>query len=248
MSALALAADGREVTFSDNNPPPADPFDATKVHADDLLDQARAVTAVTSAAQLEAVEKLAEELKDAASLLEDMRVERKKPHDEAISEIQATFNVYLAPLTNKTVKGKIPLALDALKKAKEPWLKELEDKRLAEAAAAQKKAAEAAEAARQALQAAAPEDMEAREEAEVLISVAQTAARVAARTTTAATRGSGLRSYWTPELTDSMAALRHYMVARPEALREFLLEQARKDIQASIHTIPGFTITEERRA
>lgn len=246
MTALAQAADGREVTFSDNQPP-VDPFDATKVHTDDLLDQARGVTAVTTAEQLESVKALEDELKAAADLLEKQRVAKKKPLDDEIAEIQTQFNVYLAPLKN-VVKGKIPLALDALKKAKEPWLKALEDKRLAEVAAAQKKAADAAEAARLAIQAAAPEDMEAREEAEVLVSAALTASRVATRTTTAASAGTGLKSVWTPQVTDITKALIHYTQTRREVVEAFLLDLARKDCAGAIRTIPGFVVTEERVA
>lgn len=225
-----------------------DPFDALKIHADDLLDQARTIAAVENEDQLKALEDLAAELNGAADALEAERVTRKKPHDDAIAEIQATFNVYLAPLTNKTVKGKIPLALDAIKKAKEPYLQEQERQRRAEAERVRREAEEAARVAAEAARAAAGEDMESREEAEVLVVEAQALARNATRAETAATRGSGLRSYWVPELTDAMAALKHYIADRPDELKAWLMDQARKDVARAIRTIPGFSITEERRA
>jgi len=231
-----------------HNNPPADPFDALAVHADDLIDNARGVTPVTSAEQLAAVDTLAGELKDAADLLEKMRVEKKKPLDEQIADIQATFNIYLAPLTNKTVKGKIPLALDALKKAKEPWLQEQDRLRREAAEAARLKAEEAARIAAEAARAAPVEDLEAREEAEALIQSAAALQRNATRAETATTRGTGLRSFWVPELLDPMAALKHYMTNRPDELRAWLTDQARKDVAASIRTIPGFAVNEERRA
>lgn len=244
MTADIAPAAGREVAFSDNAP---DPFTANKIHADDLLDQARGVTTVTTAEQLAAVKALEGDLKDAADLLEKLRVEKKKPLDDQIADIQTTFNVYLAPLTNKTVKGKIPLALDALKKAKEPWLQEQDRIKREAAEKARQAAEEAARVAAEAARAASVEDLEAREEAEALIQSAAAAQRNANRAEKATTTGTGLRSYWVPELTDAMAALKFYMVNRPDALKEFLLAQARIDIAASIRVIPGFTISEERR-
>jgi len=234
-------------TIGHNNPPP-DPFDALAVHANDLIDQARGVTAVTSSDQLAAVDTLAGELKDAADLLEKMRVEKKKPLDEQIAEIQATFNVYLAPLTNKSVKGKIPLALDALKKAKEPWLQEQDRIRREAAEAARLKAVEAARIAAEAARAAPVEDLEAREEAEALIQSAAALQRNASRAETATTKGTGLRSYWVADLVDPMAALKHYMATRPDDLKAWLNEMARKDVAGPIRTIPGFEVREERRA
>lgn len=245
MSALAPATD-REVTFSDNMPP--DQFAALKIHADDLLDQARSITVVSNEDQRQALDKLDEDLTKAAKLLEDLRVERKTPHDDAITEIQNTFNPYLAPLTNKTVKGKIPLARDALKKAKEPYLQKLEDDRLAAVKKAQDDAAEAARVALEASRAAAPEDIEAREDAEVLIVQAQTLQRTATRAVASVSRGSGLKSIWTPEITDANAALLHYAKRRPDDLMAVLLDLAREEIRAGLRTIPGFTITEKRVA
>lgn len=231
-----------------HNGAPADPFDALSVHADDLIEQARTIAAVTTADQLKAVDDLAGDLKDAADELEKVRIARKKPLDEAIAEIQATFNVYLAPLTNKTVKGKIPLALDAIKKAKEPYLQEQERLRREEAERVRKAAEEAARIAAEAARAAPGEDMEAREEAEVLVVQAQAMARNAARAEAATTKGTGLRSYWSAELVDPMAALKHYMATAPEDLKAWLNEMARKDVLAGKRTIPGFTVSEERRA
>lgn len=235
-------------TAGHNNPPADDPMVALTIHADDLLEQVRTITAVSDAAQLEAVNALADDLKDAADALEAERVARKKPLDDAIAAIQATFNVYLAPLTNKTVKGKIPLALDAIKKAKEPYLQEQERKRREEAERVRLAAEEAARIAAEAARAAAGEDMEAREEAEVLVVQAQALARNAARAEASASKGSGLRSSWVAELTDATAALKHYIARNPDAVKDFLRDLARKDVAAGARTIPGFTVSEERKA
>lgn len=232
-----------------HNHPPADidPFDALKVHADDLLDQARSIAKVETADQLAAVETLADDLKAAAVALEAERVARKAPHDDAIEVIQSTFNPYLAPLKNK-VPGKIPLALDVIAKAKTPYLNE-QDRLKREAAEKLRLAAEeAARVAAEAARAAAGEDMEAREEAEALVTQAQTAARIASRAETAATTKTGLRSYWSAVLVDPMAALKHYIARDPDAVKAFLTEMGRKDALAGARSIPGFDVIEERKA
>jgi hypothetical protein len=203
---------------------------------------------VETAEQLAAVETLADDLRDAEKALEAERVARKKPLDEAIADIQATFNVYLAPLTNKTVKGKIPLALDAIKKAKEPYLQEQERLKREAAEKVRREAEEAARIAAEAARAAAGEDMEAREEVEVLVTQAQTAARIATRAETAATTKTGLRSYWSAVLVDPMAALKHYIARDPEAVKAFLAEMGRKDVLNGTRAIPGYDVIEERRA
>lgn len=231
-----------------NNPPAeADPFDALKVHADDLLDQARSIAKVETADQLAAVETLADELKDAAAALEAERVARKAPHDDAIEIIQSTFNPYLAPLKNKA-PGKIPLALDVIAKAKTPYLNELDRLKREAAEKLRREAEEAARIAAEAARAAAGEDMEAREEAEALVTQAQTAARIASRAENAATTKTGLRSYWSAVLVDPMAALKHYIARDPEAVKAFLTEMGRKDVLAGTRSIPGYDVVEERRA
>lgn len=230
-----------------HNGAPADPFDALKVHADDLLDQARSIAKVETADQLATVEALADELKDAASALEAERVARKAPHDDAIEAIQSTFNPYLAPLKNK-VPGKIPLALDVIAKAKTPYLNEQDRLKREAAEKLRREAEEAARVASEAARAAAGEDMEAREEAEALVNQAQTAARIASRAETAATTKTGLRSYWSAVLVDPMTALKHYIARDPDAVKAFLTEMGRKDVLAGARSIPGFDVIEERKA
>ena len=61
-------------------------------------------------------------------------------------------------------------------------------------------------------------------------------------------RAIGLRSRWDTVLVDPVAALRHYRNRQPDALKQWLLEQAEADVRAGQRTIPGFTITERRIA
>lgn len=146
------------------------------------------------------------------------------------------------------MKGKIPLALDTLKKAREPWQQEQDRIRREAAEAAQRAAQEAARIAAEAARAASVDDLEAREEAEALVQAAATAQRQATRATKATTTGTGLRSHWVAELVDPMAALKHYMTTRPDDLKAWLNEMARRDVAGPIRTIPGFEVIEERRA
>lgn len=58
----------------------------------------------------------------------------------------------------------------------------------------------------------------------------------------------GLRSRWVAELVDPVAALKHYRERQPDALKAWLLDQAQKDVNAGARAVPGFTVSEERRA
>ena len=107
---------------------------------------------------------------------------------------------------------------------------------------------EAARIAAEAARAASVDDLEAREEAEALVQAAAAAQRQATRATKATTSGTGLRSYWVAELVDPMAALKHYMTTRPDDLKAWLNEMARRDVAGPVRVIPGFEIAEERRA
>jgi len=60
-------------------------------------------------------------------------------------------------------------------------------------------------------------------------------------------RATGLRSYFTPVLTDPKAALTHYVQTRPDELKAALLRLAEQDVREGKRSIPGFEITEEKR-
>ncbi len=57
-----------------------------------------------------------------------------------------------------------------------------------------------------------------------------------------------LRSVWTPTLTDPCAALKHYRERQPDELKAWLLSQAEKDVRAGARSIPGFEISETKKA
>lgn len=204
---------------------------------------------VETEAQAEAVEALIGELRDAGAAAEAERVKEKKPLDDKIAAIQSRYNPYIAPLTNKTVKGRIPLAIDALQKTLKPYLDE--QKRLKEEAAqkAQQEAQAAAELAAAALRVVDEADLGGREDVNALIDAADDAARVAKRVAKAATTGTGLTRFYVPVIRDRKAATLHYMVAQPERFIELVMELARADVKAGKRgdALPGIEIVEDTR-
>lgn len=245
--------------FEGANYPPAEvaanPFDAIKVNIDDLLLEARNWadgTDVETQEQADEVSRLIEDLRMAGDAAEGLRVEQKKPHDDAIADIQARFNPLIADLKNKK-PGTVPLAIKALKAALGAYLQKLEDAKIARARKAREEADAAAQAAAVAARAAAPSDLAAQEAAEELIAEATDAAAFAkyAENDKAQARGGsramGLRSYWIPTLTAPREAVEHYIATDPQAVKDFLLKMAEVDIRNGKRTLPGFTITEDRR-
>lgn len=232
-----------------NRPPESTPFEAIKVHLDDLLVEARVWadgTAAENQAQADAIGRLLDLLREGERAAEEQRVIDKKPLDDQVADIQARYNEYIAPKTNKK-PGKITNAVAALLKAREPWLKKLEDDRKAEAARLQKIADDEASRAREALQAAqAGSSLDARDEAEEIVNAATQAQLVANRA--AKPVATGLRTFWVASITEQKAAMLHYMRERPQAFLDLTLSLAQADVRAGKRQIPGVAVTEDKRA
>lgn len=254
MSALAeLAADAETAAgLGHNQPPEPTPFDACKAHMEDLLTEARNWAdgvKVETQAQADDVSRLMEDLRLAMDAADDVRVTEKKPFDEIIAEIQDRYNVYIAPLKNKT-PGKVPVAIDALKAVLKPYLDAQEAERQAEAKRVREEAEKAAQAAAEAARSAAPDDLAAREQAEELISAAAQLDAQAKRTENARPQAhGGARALWlkktfTPILANPSEALKHYAAQRAPELKAFLLELAVADVREGKRAIPGFVIQE----
>ena len=244
----ALAAIGH------NNPPADSPFEAIKVHIDDLVTEARNWAdgqPVESEAQATEVSRLMEQLREAAKAADEARIAENKPFDDGKAEVQARYNPLIAD--TKTVKGKVPLAIDALKKALAPWLLKLDAEKRAREEEARKVAEAKAEAARKAIAEVRGSDLQSREDAEALVieaRKAELAAHAAANDKAQAkggARATGLRSYFRAELTDRMAALKHFCITKPERMTEFLRELAAEDVREGKRQIPGFDVIEEKR-
>lgn len=236
-----------------NNPPAEiDPYEAMKIHLDDLLLEAHNWadgTEVVSDEQVEAAGKLIGDLETAARDADAKRVEEKKPHDDIVTAIQAKWNVYIADRKNKT-PGKVWKAVDALKATVKPYLdrKEAERKKAVEEArlAAQKAEEEAIAAA----QAARASDLGALEDVEELVATAQQLAADAKRVETSRVqlhggdRAKGLRTTYTAVIVNPKDCLIHYWTTRRDDLMTALQTLADADVRAKRHTIPGVRVDE----
>lgn len=238
-----------------NNPPT--PFEEIEAKINDLYDEAKQWLdgePVSTQGQADALNALINLIRGAEKEADALRKKEAEPHDEAKAEIQARFNVLIGK--TKSVKGKTVLALEAAKSALTPWLEKLD----AEKRAAEQKAREEAEAAQRAAQnamvLAEADDLAAREEAEKLAAQAKQAdinARVAAKDKAHAKSGTGratgLRSFYTAEITNKTAFARWLWTNRTSEMDGFLHEMASKIVsQNHDQDIPGVTIHEERRA
>jgi type IV secretory pathway VirB10-like protein len=226
---------------------PAEPAVLFAECVDDLLLEARNFLdgePITNEQQAEAVSSLLNRLRRVSKDADEARKLEKKPHDDAAKAVQAKWS----PIIDKAT-----LAASTAKQALAPYLKAIEDQQRAEAEAARKEADRLAEIARAAHQGASG-NLQASEDAERLLRAAKAAEKDAARAgrakahATGGERAVGLRSVWSPTLTDSCAALKHYRATKPDELKQWLVEQAERDVRAGARDIPGFEVTEARVA
>jgi Xaa-Pro aminopeptidase len=231
-----------------NNPPEPTAFEAISIHIDDLMETAQGFLdgdAVTTQAVADEIGRLLDEARQAEKAAEAQRKIEAEPFDKGKAEVQARY---------KPLAGKCELIASTAKKALAPFLAAEQAKRDAEAAEARRAADAAAEAARAAIQAADATDLTARAQAEALLKDASKLDRTANAAgkqkamVAGGARSVSLRSVWSPELTDPMAALKHYIATQPVSLKYWLLEQARSDVAAGKRSIPGFEITETKVA
>jgi hypothetical protein len=233
-------------TMGHNAPPP---IEAHKMHIEELLAEAQNFLdgePIATQEQADSVGQLLGMLRQARKGADEQRAIEKKPHDDAAKAVQAAW---------KPILERVELAESVAKRALAPFLLAQEAKRQAEAAAAREEAARKAAAALEAAQSArASANLAAREEAERLAKEAQKANAQANKAEKAKPlaagmgRSVGLRSIWTPELIDPVAALRHYKEHQPDRLKGWLCEQAEADVRCGARSIPGFTITETKVA
>jgi len=214
---------------------------------DDLLLEAKNYldgNPIASEDEATAVSSLLSRLRRVANDADDARKLEKKPHDDAAKAVQARW---------KPILDKADLAVSTAKQALAPWLRQVEERQRAEAEAARIEAERLAKIASDTL-AASYGDLQARDDAERLLKAAGAAEKHAARLdkakahATGGERAVGLVDVFTPELTDSCAALRHYRATQPDELKCWLLDQARKDVRGGVRSIPGFQIIHERVA
>jgi hypothetical protein len=244
---LDIEANPRAVAGG-NNPPEPTPYEAIKIHIDDLMETAQGFLdgdPITTQGVADEVGRLLAAARDAEKAAEAQRKVEAKPFDDGKAAVQALW----VPL-----KDRCGLVASTAKRALAPYLAAEQARIEAEAATARKIAEDKAAAAQEALRAASATDLAALEQAEALLKDATKAGKAADRAgkdtakVAGGARATSLRTYYVATISDRRAALAHYMVAQPDALTEWLLEQAQRDVNAGSRAIPGITINEEKRA
>lgn len=231
------------------------PFDLISEDAETWLAEAANYadgTPIETQGQADDVSRIIDALRKTAAAADDQRKVEVKPHDDAKKAVQEKYAPLFADAKNKT-PGRVFTALDALRATLQPYLAKLDAiKREAERKAREEAEAKAREA-QEAVRAADASNMIAREEAEALVRLAEAADKVARASekdkahATGGTRAMGLRSVWTATLTNAREAAAHYWTINPDAFNAFLQKLADDDVRAGKRSVPGFTITEERR-
>lgn len=243
------APDNPRAVVGHNNPPPPTPWEAAQERIDDLYTEAQGFldgAPVDNKGLADAVSNLQRLLQTARGAADDARRVENEPFDTGKAEVQARYNPLLKKADN---------AIEACKKAQEPWLKKQKAELEAAAAEARRVAQEKARLAQEAIRAVDRSNLMARAAAEDLLRDAKVAAIAAtkAEKTTAKTGGAfgravGLRSVWIATMTNRRAALKHYCQIRPDQVTEFLQTMADNDVRAGQRSIPGFGIAEDQHA
>lgn len=256
MGAVAeLAADAQVAAgLGHNNPPEPTPYDAIKVHIEDLWTEAKNWAdgaKIENQAQADTVAKLIEDFRQAHQAADEARKDENKPYDDGKAAVQAKYAPLIAD--TKAATGLTVKAMAALKATLTPWLQHLERERQAAAAAAAAAAAMAVAEAAAAAKALDPGNLDEVEAAERLVAeahVAQSAAKAAAGAKAHAKgdgRAIGLRTEYRAEITDMKAAMLHYMKTRPDSFTDLVAVLAGEDAKAKRHTVPGVVFHAETR-
>ena len=233
-------------TVLTNRPP--DPFEGFKLELDSLFEEAQNYLdgqPIENQEQAADISRILSRLRKATKDADDYRKAEKRPHDEAAAAVQAKWNppiqrAKLAEETQNTARAASVRTLDVALRGG--------------GYAARQEAARQAEAAAQAARQAKPDDLAGQTTARVLQENAAAAQKQADKLDKARAQVRGgeravsLRSVWTPTLTDPCAALKHYRERQPDELKAWLLSQAEKDVRAGARSIPGFEISETKKA
>ena len=230
-----------------NNPPEPTPYEAIKLHIDDLFETAQGFLdgePIATQAQADDVGKLLDDARKAQKAADAQRKIEAKPFDDGKAEVQALWT----PMSDEK-KGRAALIADMAKRALAPFLQAEQARKDAEAAEAHRIAQEVADKARREIEDAnAGADLAARERAEETIALADSLAKAAkkldgARASVAGgARAVSLRVLWTATLTDPLLAIRHYWATNQNDFSEVMTRLANQDARAGVRVIPGFAV------
>lgn len=228
-----------------NNPPEPTPFELVTAEINDLFDEARNFAdgqPIDSEALHDAITELYDRLHDAGKRADALRVEEKKPHDDAVKAIQSKWNPFI-----QEKKGKVALGKSALGELLAAWRKKKADEAAAEARRLADIAAAEAEAARAALQASSG-NLEARVIAEQQVDNAKAWEKAAKRADKAATTGLGLRTVWHGTVEDWEAAMNWAYDRDAGRFRELVQGMVDEAVRMGTRTVPGVRVWDEKRA
>lgn len=237
-----------------NQPPEPTPFEAIKTRIDDLYGEAKLWLdgePVTTQQQADALNTLANHIKEAESEADALRVAENKPFDDGKSEVQARYNALIGKTTKVT--GLTVKALEAVKAALKPYLLEVDRRQQETARIAKEEADKAIAEAQAALRDRDKSNLENVERAEQLLSDAKDLEKDAARLANAKPqakgegRATGLRTVYRAELVSYRDAAAWAFINKKTELEAFLIELGAKEVRAGKRIdFQGFKVIEER--
>lgn len=229
------------ITKTHNQPPEVAIFQ----QIDDLYDEAKNWAdgePITSQEMADAITTLREGIHEAGKKADALRVEEKKPHDDAAKAVQDKYNKYVQPK-----KGRVDMAKSALDALLTPWRNRVAQEKAAEAARIAAEAEAARLAAQEAMQASAGNLAE-REAAEELLADAKALEKTARRSEKAATTGLGLRTVWEAILWDEEAAMDWLWARAKDEVLAVAQRNADELVRSGVRQVPGFRVEERRVA
>jgi hypothetical protein len=235
------------------NAPPVTPFEAVQTRINDLYGEAKLWLdgePIKTQAQADAINTLAIHIKAAESEADELRITENKPFDDGKAEVQARYNVLIGK--TKSVTGLTVKALESVKAALKPYLVELDRQQQEVARKAREEAEKAIAEAQAAIRTTDAANLEAREQAEQLVSDAKDLERDANRLAKAKPqahgegRAVGLRTVYRPVMTSYVDAARWAYAEHKEAFTAFIQDLAEKQVRIGKREIPGFDVKEEK--
>jgi len=217
-----------------NNPPPSEAF---ALEIEDLIGLISATLAggpVETDLQETALDGLLDDVRRVRKDADTQRAAEKKPHDDAVKAVQATWK----PLLDKCDKGAdvIKAALTPFRVAKQRAIEEAARK-------AREEAEEARRKAQQALQASG--DLEQRLAAEEALKQAGKQEAAAKRIDKSPT---GLRTRWVARIDDQRAALIDVLNKNPQPILDALVGAINAEARGARKPISGVTYIETKES
>ena len=228
-----------------NQPPEPTPFEAITQEIQDLFDEANNFAdgdPIDTPELADAITELHDKIHAAGKRADALRVDEKKPLDDAVKAIQDRFNPYIQPK-----KGKVDLAKSTLADLLTPWRNKIAADKAAAAAKVAEEAAAAKRAADEAMQ-ATKGNLAARVAAEEQLAHAAALEKSAKRETKAATVGAGLVTVWRAEIVDEELALDWCFARAKFEFMALVQKNADEAVRSGVRVIPGVRVYDEKRA